>query len=391
MIDYFGHLAVLDELHALLQLGTYSHPDENKAQARTLAALAQDGDLARLGTLIDHLLAHASSDGSELAMLETAAGLWRDGLAIYNDISAARAALQSSLTDPGAPDAVAKFQQANALLSGMEQRTTEVVNAAMALPAQFSPPRFLTHHPRQEDRKTPDWNWGDLFLARRTDAFVRNLAAAAGQDSAARAFAFGALAGYGGNVAGSAYQSRTVGGPRRAHPYRDRLAKYASGGWLREHRPGLPPLKKLAQMLRWGVPALPPQLPSQIAQLLNDTLSATYDLRVTAPLPDVQLGYQRLQRHIELLGAFEMPPLPAPATGTLPPMAGGVPSGAPGNVPPPSPVPSPAQIPSATASVTGPSATNVPPPTRVPTTPPAAATPNQMPPAGGPAGGTLTR
>ncbi|TFW29237.1 hypothetical protein, partial [Duganella callida] len=100
MIDYFGHQAVLDELHALLHSTTYLHPDEQKAQARSLEALASDGDLARLGALTDHLLAHAVSDGAELAMLEQAAALWRDGLQVYDDVGTARAALESSLTDP---------------------------------------------------------------------------------------------------------------------------------------------------------------------------------------------------------------------------------------------------------------------------------------------------
>lgn len=84
---------------------------------------------------------------------------------------------------------------------------------------------------------------------------------------------------------------------------------------------------------------------------------------------------------------LEMPPLPAPATGTLPPMSGGVPSAAP--VPPPSPAP-PTQAPlPGTGTAVGRAPLPVPPPVAAPA--PGQGVPGQVPPRPVGPGGTLTR
>lgn len=84
---------------------------------------------------------------------------------------------------------------------------------------------------------------------------------------------------------------------------------------------------------------------------------------------------------------LEMPPLPAPATGTLPPMGAGAPPAASVAVPPPAPVPPAQPLVPATPPATATGVGRLPVPARAPAMPRS----GQAPPPGGPAGGTLTR
>jgi hypothetical protein len=316
MIDYHGHMAVLNACVDTIRNTVFTDADQQKLQARTLAALDDSPDTAILGAFIDHMMAHAVSDGSELALLQQAADLWREGRAICDDVGTARTLLEGALTNPGSPASLGDYKAAIDLVGTFEHRVTTTCASVMALVPQVSPPRYLAAHPRQEDQPTPRWNWGDLFLARRTDAFARNVAAAA-SDSEERALAFGILTSYAGNAAGSAYIARSVGGPRRAHPYRDRLARYATGAWLRKQKLSSVALDVLADRLRWGSPFLPPRLSPKLEALITKVLEATYEPRLVPPVPDLQIGYGRLLRHLRLLSVFEVPPVPPPLVAAL--------------------------------------------------------------------------
>lgn len=120
----------------------------------------------------------------------------------------------------------------------------------------------------------------------------------------------GACASYGANVVGSAYIGHTVGGPRRTHRYRDRLARNAVGSWLASHHPASLPPSTMASRITFGSPANP-TLPSELESLMGKALTDTFDVTRTLPVPDLQLGYRRLVQHLTLLDGFVLPPVPA--------------------------------------------------------------------------------
>lgn len=345
MIDYFGHAAVLNVMRERLKATPLPTPAEQAIRDETVTAVEAEPDAALLGSMLDHIIMHASSDGRELALLRRAADTWKQAIEIYDDVTTARASLEKALLNPSAPASLAEFATAMQIVGTLETRVTAAVTSATHLTPAISPPRYLKGHSRQKDAPLKHWRWDEIFLSRGTEVFTRALvkASATPQD---HAFTFGAISAYAGNVVGGAWIGQAVGGPPRLHPYRSRLARYAVGSALRSTKLAAPDLKTLAARLRWGNPALPPKLPQQFQKLIETALTDTYPAAKVPPAPNLQKGYRRLLRHIDLLQAFQMPPLPAPLAAPLyarkldnpdafPPIDTGVKPQAQGSDPPP--------------------------------------------------------
>jgi hypothetical protein len=307
MIDYHTHVAVLHDLQKTIASGVGSDPVVAARIAELAAATATDPDAAVLGALVDHVMAHAASDGTEIQIIESAAALWTRGLLLYTQFSDCRQGIESVLQNPADPSAVQTFQTAVDALDGLRTSLKQLVSESQLLHATLKPLPHLKEHPRQLDKPSKQWDFGNLFAARRTEAFVRatfdRAASVRGQ-----AFAFGVLASYAGNVAGSAYLGQTVGGPRRSHRFRDRLARNTVGAWLHAHV-GTPPTSALSKQLEYqnfaGSVGFPIELKNLVAAALQDVFPSH-----TAA--DVDLGLSRMVRHLRLLDTFRRPPLPDP-------------------------------------------------------------------------------
>jgi hypothetical protein len=301
MIDYRLQLAALQEFTDVLAAEAIADPAVADARDQDVGAVQQDPALATLGALLQHVVWHASADGRELELLEDAAALWADGLALYDGLGRFRAGLERTLTDPTDAAGVAAFNTVGEELRALVPKVVDQDRRIQALKDRVVAFTHVPPHPRQQDRQLADWGWSDILLARRTDAFVRELVRQATANGA-RAFGVGALSSYGANAAGSMYIGQVVGGPRRSHRFRDRLARNTVGSWIGAEWPGVPTLGDTAQLLAGA------GLPVAVESALHDA----YPTQSLPPLPDLQLGSSRMVRHLQLLDGFGVPVTPEP-------------------------------------------------------------------------------
>lgn len=312
MIDYRAHLTVLASCNAALEARVMTQPALTMLQVRQLSDVRQHGGMAALGALLDQLVRHAASDGRELDLLERAGALWSEGVALYAALGGCRNAIETALQAPLDPASPELFNNAanDLRLLGLNVSQSGKLDRIEALRRDVMQLAHLPEHPRQRDLPLPQWNWGDVLLARRTDALVRAGYRLADQP-ALNACAFGMLSGHAANACGSAYLAQVVGGPRRLHRYRDRVAANALGSWFAQAHPELARLAPVAELMRFGADPAAPALPAEVESMLMLALSDACDPPRAPPLPDLQLGYARMLRHMTLLDGFVMPGAPA--------------------------------------------------------------------------------
>lgn len=304
MIDYHGDVAALGEFLDALNGAFFADQRLANAQREAVHATGENRDAALLGAWSGHLFVHAASDGAEIELLDRAAVLWSRGTALCDELATVRADLEHAMENPAAAGAAAVFNDATVRAQGLAYDINALRPEIDALREAALAFLHLPPHPRQEDEPTERWDWGNLVHARRTDALARNLLDRA-NGSQELAFALGAVAAYGANSSGSAYLGHVVGGPRRSHRHRDRLARNTVGAWLAAHHPATRPLNVLAG-------SLPATLPAALRQQLTDALSTTFDVTATRPVPDLDAGYTRMLHHLDLLTRFAPPTVPTP-------------------------------------------------------------------------------
>lgn len=310
MIDYHAHLASLTVFDSAIASGMFEDKGLADKAASTHAAVTAQMGFAALGAVVDHLLEHAECTDDELTLLDQAAELYRRGLDYLTGIAKLRADIEQAITHPEASGSLKRFNDAATWAKTELPKINDLVADTHLFADRTEEPAYLCPHGQAADQPVPNWAWRDVILSRRSHAFCQSVANHADGSSEQVAFAFGVLASYVGNAIGSGYQNQVVGSVRRSHPMRHRIAKYAIGNWLRVAG-FAPSVAALRSLLDLGDPTAP-SLPPQIRTLLETALTDTYTMSGPPALPDLDEGYRKLMRHLELLDAFPRPGLPAP-------------------------------------------------------------------------------
>lgn len=176
MIDYYAHVAVLEQLRAQVPVAGGGAGPAELAQLQEFAdAAAAEEGAALVGLFTDHVLTHASADGTEADLLERAGDLWKTGKDLYEGIGEVRQVVEKALQTPDEPDAADSFNQAMARMVVLLRKAKKLSEGVRQLRKDLRPLKHLPPHPRQTGLPLSDWGYGDVFLARRQDAFTRTV------------------------------------------------------------------------------------------------------------------------------------------------------------------------------------------------------------------------
>ncbi|MEU5726870.1 hypothetical protein ABZ783_34345 [Micromonospora sp. NPDC047738] len=313
MIDYCAHVLSLNAIRQTLDSVAPSTP-YGDAWSATRAAVDAEPGCALLGALVDHLLERSDGVEREHDLLEEGASVY----ALAADAMSQMAKFRSEFERMAKSPATASLERYRELIESMrslEASMSQKIDQVKDLKKRAMPPySHIPPHGASEDQPVESWLWRDVVLSRRTDALVREVEAAGDGTPTALAFSFGAATSYASNCIGSSYLTATVGGPRRSHGMRDRVARYVMGGWLRAKAgdptiwPSFSKLREALVLENGASPKLPDVIETQILTALDRAFPA--GAGGPAAAPDLQAGYAKLLRHLELLDSFPRLPIP---------------------------------------------------------------------------------
>ncbi|WP_400994828.1 hypothetical protein [Agromyces sp. GXQ0307] len=325
MIEYRWLRSIHVSFVGALEQAAFLEPELEARRQAAVDAVRDAPAAALLGAFVHHVIARSDDDddddddddgdGSELDLLARASATWSRGRELAERLGSIRAALESALENPTAPNATGTFDTATVQLQQLANDAIALRADVDVIRAEATTMQHLPPHPRQDDLDVSRWRWRDRVIARRGDAFVRALYRNA-EPATPRclAAAIGATSAYAAHASGSAYLNHVVGGPRRLHRFRDRLGSYSIGSWVSSNQstPTDTPTR-FADLLATVAPngTLDPDLD----EVLTASLREAYDLPADVSAPSMSTGVERVIRHLRLLDSFTMPAAPAPPSG----------------------------------------------------------------------------